>query len=41
MPSTPLRLAVITGSVRDGRFGPTVSDWFVRRLSSMASDTMH
>ncbi|MGH3311263.1 MAG: NADPH-dependent FMN reductase [Streptomyces sp.] len=24
----PLRLAVIVGSVRAGRFGPTVSDWF-------------
>ncbi|SOD62515.1 NAD(P)H-dependent FMN reductase [Streptomyces zhaozhouensis] len=24
----PLRLAVILGSVRDGRFGPTVADWF-------------
>ncbi|MFD4634602.1 NADPH-dependent FMN reductase [Streptomyces sp. NPDC058284] len=26
--STPLRLAVIIGSTRDGRFGPTVADWF-------------
>lgn len=25
-----LRLAVIVGSVREGRFGPTVSDWFAR-----------
>ncbi|MEU7639426.1 MULTISPECIES: NADPH-dependent FMN reductase [unclassified Streptomyces] len=24
----PLRLAVIIGSVRDGRFGPTVTQWF-------------
>ncbi|MER7986113.1 NAD(P)H-dependent oxidoreductase [Streptomyces noursei] len=26
----PLRLAVIIGSVRDGRFGPTVTEWFTR-----------
>jgi NAD(P)H-dependent FMN reductase len=25
-----LRLAVILGSVRDGRFGPTVANWFAR-----------
>ncbi|MEU6077121.1 NAD(P)H-dependent oxidoreductase [Micromonospora sp. NPDC047074] len=25
-----LQLAVIIGSVRDGRFGPTVANWFVR-----------
>jgi NAD(P)H-dependent FMN reductase len=25
-----IRLAVITGSVRDGRFGPTVTNWFAR-----------
>jgi NAD(P)H-dependent FMN reductase len=24
---TPLRVAVITGSTREGRFGPTVADW--------------
>ena len=29
MSDNRLRLAVITGSVRDGRFGPTVSNWFV------------
>lgn len=28
MTSTPLRLAVIIGSVREGRFGPVVADWF-------------
>lgn len=27
MTSTPLRLAVIIGSVREGRFGPVVADW--------------
>jgi NAD(P)H-dependent FMN reductase len=25
-----MRLAIITGSVRDERFGPTVTDWFAR-----------
>lgn len=25
-----IRLAVVTGSVRDGRFGPTVTNWFAR-----------
>ncbi|WP_067687599.1 NADPH-dependent FMN reductase [Nocardia jejuensis] len=28
MTSTPLRLAVIIGSVREGRFGPVVAEWF-------------
>ncbi|WP_327141662.1 NADPH-dependent FMN reductase [Nocardia sp. NBC_01327] len=28
MTSTPLRLAVIIGSVREGRFGPVVANWF-------------
>lgn len=28
MPDSPLRLAVITASVRHGRFGPKVADWF-------------
>lgn len=27
----PLRIAVIVGSTREGRFGPTIADWFVRR----------
>ncbi|MGW3011814.1 NADPH-dependent FMN reductase [Streptomyces sp. NPDC001219] len=27
MSEQPIRLAVITGSVRDGRFSPTVTDW--------------
>ncbi|WP_280471724.1 NADPH-dependent FMN reductase [Nocardia cyriacigeorgica] len=26
--TTPLKLAVIIGSVRDGRFGPVVANWF-------------
>jgi NAD(P)H-dependent FMN reductase len=29
MPEKPIRLAVIVGSVREGRFGPTVANWFV------------
>ncbi|MEU2915702.1 NADPH-dependent FMN reductase [Streptomyces massasporeus] len=29
MSAEPIRLAAIIGSVRDGRFGPTVMDWFV------------
>ncbi|MEV6359116.1 NADPH-dependent FMN reductase [Nocardia asteroides] len=27
----PLRVAVVIGSTRAGRFGPTVADWFVRQ----------
>ncbi|MDT0344978.1 NADPH-dependent FMN reductase [Streptomyces litchfieldiae] len=30
----PLRLAVITGSVREGRFGPTVARWFAERAAA-------
>jgi NAD(P)H-dependent FMN reductase len=26
--TTRLNIAVIIGSVRDGRFGPTVAEWF-------------
>ena len=28
MPDTPLRLAIIIGSTRQGRFAPTVATWF-------------
>lgn len=28
---SPVRLAVIVGSTRDGRFGPVVADWFAER----------
>lgn len=31
MTESPIKLAVLVGSVRDGRFGPTVADWFVRQ----------
>ncbi|MFE1593719.1 NADPH-dependent FMN reductase [Nocardia sp. NPDC058705] len=29
----PLRLAVVIGSTREGRFGPTVANWFVRQAA--------
>jgi NAD(P)H-dependent FMN reductase len=38
---TPLRLAVIIGSTRNGRFGPTVATWFIshaRRRPDVAID---
>ncbi|MEU4409461.1 NAD(P)H-dependent oxidoreductase [Streptosporangium sp. NPDC023963] len=31
MPSETLKLAVIIGSVREGRFGPVVANWFTER----------
>ena len=30
---TPVRLAVIVGSTREGRFGPKVADWFTGRAA--------
>ena len=30
MPETPVRLAVVVGSAREGRFAPTVLRWFAR-----------
>ncbi|MFD0884762.1 hypothetical protein ACFQ08_09405 [Streptosporangium algeriense] len=30
----PLRLAVIVGGVRQGRFGPAVANWFVGQARS-------
>ncbi|MFI0738122.1 NADPH-dependent FMN reductase [Streptomyces sp. NPDC021100] len=36
MNTAPLRLAVIVGSTREGRFGPTVADWFVREAGAHA-----
>ncbi|SEL84972.1 NADPH-dependent FMN reductase [Nonomuraea pusilla] len=32
MTTNRMRLAVITGSVRTGRFGPKVTDWFAERV---------
>ncbi|MFC9997049.1 NADPH-dependent FMN reductase [Nocardia sp. NPDC127526] len=34
--TTPLRLAVIVASTRDGRFGPTVANWFTARATEHA-----
>ncbi|MFB6948952.1 NADPH-dependent FMN reductase [Streptomyces niveus] len=36
----PLRLAVIMGSNREGRFGPVVSDWFVSRAAGRTDFTV-
>ncbi|MFI9505605.1 NADPH-dependent FMN reductase [Nocardia sp. NPDC052566] len=33
MPDTPVQVAVIVGSTRDGRFGPTVASWFVEHAA--------
>jgi NAD(P)H-dependent FMN reductase len=30
--TTPLNIVVIIGSVRDGRFGPTVAEWFLSQV---------
>ncbi|MGK8500880.1 NADPH-dependent FMN reductase [Nocardia asiatica] len=43
MSDTPLKLAVIIGSVREGRFGPVVASWFteqVRRHGSFEVDVI-
>jgi NAD(P)H-dependent FMN reductase len=43
MAGQPLQLAVILGSVRQGRFGPTVGNWFVRQArqrSGLAVDVI-
>ncbi len=34
MPNEPIRLAVILGSTRQGRFGPTVAAWFIAQARS-------
>ncbi|MDT0270141.1 NAD(P)H-dependent oxidoreductase [Streptomyces sp. DSM 44915] len=33
----PVRITVILGSVRDGRFLPTVADWFTERVAERAA----
>lgn len=33
MSQTPLHLAVVVGSVREGRFGPTVVNWFAEQVT--------
>lgn len=30
--AAPLRVAVVIGSTREGRFGTTITDWFVGQL---------
>lgn len=39
-PQAPLKLAVIMGSNREGRFGPVVCDWFVSRAAGRADFTV-
>ena len=33
MPERPLRVAIITGSTREGRFGPVVAGWFAAQAA--------
>ena len=33
MEDRPISLTVIIGSTREGRFGPTVADWFIRQAA--------
>ncbi|WP_455354471.1 NADPH-dependent FMN reductase [Streptomyces sp. SYSU K217416] len=40
MPDNPVKLAVIIGSVRGGRFGPTVANWFVERAKEHGDFTV-
>lgn len=35
-PDSPLRVAVLVGSVREGRLGPTVADWFLATAAGQA-----
>lgn len=39
-PQAPLKLAVIMGSNREGRFGPVVCDWFVSRATGRTDFTV-
>lgn len=34
MSTEPIRLEILIGSVRAGRFGPVVADWFARRAAA-------
>ncbi|WP_137989424.1 NADPH-dependent FMN reductase [Streptomyces vilmorinianum] len=38
--STPLRLAVVVASNREGRFGPVIADWFLARTAERADFTV-
>jgi NAD(P)H-dependent FMN reductase len=40
MSQTPLKLAVIVGSIREGRFGPTVANWFTGQAARRADLTV-
>ncbi|MDX3646056.1 NAD(P)H-dependent oxidoreductase [Streptomyces sp. MB09-02B] len=40
MQENPLKLAVIIGSVRGGRFGPTVANWFVEQAKKSGDFTV-
>jgi NAD(P)H-dependent FMN reductase len=40
MSDEPLRIAVIVGSTRDGRFGPIVADWFVAEAAQRRDMTI-
>src|SRR5688572_15446639 len=33
-PTSPIQLAVIIGSTREGRRGPVVADWFVKTIAA-------
>lgn len=39
-PQAPIKLAVIMGSNREGRFGPVVCDWFISRATARADFTV-
>ncbi|WP_432588967.1 NAD(P)H-dependent oxidoreductase [Streptomyces sp. HD1123-B1] len=41
MPSEPLELTVIVGSVREGRFGPVVAQWFTERAAEDGRFAVH
>ena len=38
--NNPIRIAVIIGSTREGRFGPTVARWFVDQVTERADMTV-
>ncbi|MGI5490069.1 NADPH-dependent FMN reductase [Microtetraspora malaysiensis] len=40
MPGNPIQLAVIVGSTREGRFGPTVAKWFVEQAEQREDVTV-
>ncbi|MEO3973715.1 NAD(P)H-dependent oxidoreductase [Streptomyces sp. CAU 1734] len=40
MPENPLKLAIVIGSVRGGRFGPTVANWFAEQAKKHGDYTV-